>query len=76
MSNNIEEVKIEAAESKGGVVYFIKRNNLGNLFCITTEVGGKLPAEFQGQFTSPGHAQATIDAYLSRSKPHGKSSSR
>lgn len=69
-----DEIKIEAGTTKGGVEYLIKRNALGNLFFITTSVGGQLPKEFDGLFTSPSHAQSTIDAYLTRSKPHGKSS--
>lgn len=66
MSTASEESKIVAGKSKGGVEYIIKRTALGNMFVITTEVGGQLPAEFDGCFTSPDRAQAIINAYLTR----------
>lgn len=77
MSTATEESKIVAGKSKGGVEYVIKRSALGSLFYITTEVGGQLPTEFDGFFTSPDRAQATIDAYLTKKGgTNGKSSSR
>ena len=77
MPTDTEESKIVAGESAGGVEYIIKRNALGNMFYITTEVGGQLPAVFDGLFTSPSHAQAIIDAYLTnKGATNGKSRRR